>query len=130
MIDGIFIGNFVGTVALAAVNLAMPVWSGLFAVITMLAIGSAVMCGKYLGEEDYSAAKDIFTKSLTCSVFIALLSCLLGIVFLDSLVVALGATVELAPLVSSYLVDRKSTRLNSSHVVISYAVFCLKKKTT
>src|SRR5690349_23422443 len=28
----------------------------------------------------------------------------------------------------SVLVDRKSTRLNSSHVEISYAVFCLKKK--
>src|SRR5256885_10428781 len=28
------------------------------------------------------------------------------------------------------LADRKSTRLNSSHLVISYAVFCLKKKTT
>src|SRR5690606_42037848 len=27
------------------------------------------------------------------------------------------------------MVDRKSTRLNSSHVKISYAVFCLKKKT-
>src|SRR5690349_23158002 len=27
-----------------------------------------------------------------------------------------------------HLVDRKSTRLNSSHVEISYAVFCLKKK--
>src|SRR5256885_6244403 len=26
--------------------------------------------------------------------------------------------------------DRKSTRLNSSHLVISYAVFCLKKKNT
>src|SRR5439155_24645526 len=32
-----------------------------------------------------------------------------------------GAQVQLAP-------DRKSTRLNSSHVAISYAVFCLKKK--
>src|SRR5437660_9515166 len=27
-------------------------------------------------------------------------------------------------------IDRKSTRLNSSHVAISYAVFCLKKKKT
>src|SRR5256885_11027736 len=33
-----------------------------------------------------------------------------------------------SPLVSG--ADRKSTRLNSSHLVISYAVFCLKKKTT
>src|ERR1022692_1600416 len=28
----------------------------------------------------------------------------------------------------SGVLDRKSTRLNSSHLVISYAVFCLKKK--
>src|SRR5256885_4467860 len=28
----------------------------------------------------------------------------------------------------AYTEDRKSTRLNSSHLVISYAVFCLKKK--
>src|SRR5437773_6558629 len=30
--------------------------------------------------------------------------------------------------VSIAIVDRKSTRLNSSHITISYAVFCLKKK--
>src|SRR5256885_11311692 len=29
---------------------------------------------------------------------------------------------------SDSTIDRKSTRLNSSHLVISYAVFCLKKK--
>src|SRR5256885_3231349 len=33
-----------------------------------------------------------------------------------------------AGLLYEYLRDRKSTRLNSSHLVISYAVFCLKKK--
>src|SRR3712207_7929085 len=37
-----------------------------------------------------------------------------------------GAVVEQA---FSRLGDRKSTRLNSSHANISYAVFCLKKKT-
>src|SRR5690606_40392302 len=31
---------------------------------------------------------------------------------------------------STWRLDRKSTRLNSSHVKISYAVFCLKKKNT
>src|SRR5436309_9035325 len=34
---------------------------------------------------------------------------------------------RLLPAFDTYL-DRKSTRLNSSHVKISYAVFCLKKK--
>src|SRR5699024_11489975 len=39
-------------------------------------------------------------------------------------------TIEHAGIIESPLtkLDRKSTRLNSSHVSISYAVFCLKKK--
>src|SRR5256885_11639635 len=37
--------------------------------------------------------------------------------------VALGLSLS-----TTAMVDRKSTRLNSSHLVISYAVFCLKKK--
>src|SRR5690606_41959247 len=41
--------------------------------------------------------------------------------------VAAMITVDAVPVTPE---DRKSTRLNSSHVKISYAVFCLKKKTT
>src|SRR5258708_9657533 len=36
----------------------------------------------------------------------------------------------LTPAVTGDAPDRKSTRLNSSHQIISYAVFCLKKKIT
>src|SRR5947208_5033902 len=35
---------------------------------------------------------------------------------------------ETKPCISPTAADRKSTRLNSSHQIISYAVFCLKKK--
>src|SRR5690606_39485738 len=41
----------------------------------------------------------------------------------------LGLRGDLALLLEQPAEDRKSTRLNSSHVKISYAVFCLKKKT-
>src|SRR2546429_10022494 len=44
-----------------------------------------------------------------------------------ALVVIAGATAALF-VASMVKVDRKSTRLNSSHGYISYAVFCLKKK--
>src|SRR2546426_8310385 len=40
-----------------------------------------------------------------------------------------GADWQRASLADQLHPDRKSTRLNSSHLVISYAVFCLKKKT-
>src|SRR5688500_19732447 len=42
----------------------------------------------------------------------------------------LAAPVAANGIGESLSIDRKSTRLNSSHLVISYAVFCLKKKTT
>src|SRR5205807_7639100 len=35
---------------------------------------------------------------------------------------------RMGPQIPGVVGDRKSTRLNSSHLVISYAVFCLKKK--
>src|SRR5438874_8874966 len=44
------------------------------------------------------------------------------------LVSGISADVQKGPACLSSNTDRKSTRLNSSHVEISYAVFCLKKK--
>ena len=41
-----------------------------------------------------------------------------------------GATAIEYGLIAALVSDRKSTRLNSSHKPISYAVFCLKKKIT
>src|SRR5690348_18060928 len=46
---------------------------------------------------------------------------------LDEAITSLGLGAALQRVVLPYL-DRKSTRLNSSHPSISYAVFCLKKK--
>src|SRR3712207_7369558 len=43
---------------------------------------------------------------------------------------SVGARLSLALVLVVGAADRKSTRLNSSHANISYAVFCLKKKTT
>src|SRR5690625_5656881 len=43
-------------------------------------------------------------------------------------VISAGRVTELVPWNKRAWQDRKSTRLNSSHVATSYAVFCLKKK--
>ena len=56
-----------------------------------------------------------------------LASAALGLIFLAH--IAYGALRIEASLIAGGA-DRKSTRLNSSHVVISYAVFCWKKKNT
>src|SRR5437588_3511487 len=43
-------------------------------------------------------------------------------------VISATAAALLTAGITGFFRDRKSTRLNSSHTVISYAVFCLKKK--
>src|SRR5436309_13960838 len=48
--------------------------------------------------------------------------------FVATLIIALDVFLIYAITVHGDDQDRKSTRLNSSHVKISYAVFCLKKK--
>src|SRR5690606_41020745 len=55
-----------------------------------------------------------------------------GDVGFDDQTVEITGEKEVAPLSDNQFIlrDRKSTRLNSSHVKISYAVFCLKKKKT
>ena len=103
VIDGVFIGNFVGSTALAAVNIAQPAWAVFAAIVFMLAVGGSVMCGKFLGERDHVAAADIFTKTLYASVGLGLLISVVCLLFLDQVVGLLGANKELHGLVSSYM---------------------------
>src|SRR3712207_8410960 len=90
-----------------------------------------------------TATTEIYTLSLhdalPISILIGTLATVLGIVLTPALVGAFGTGVEVADHAETYLaiaflgttpLDRKSTRLNSSHANISYAVFCLKKKQT
>src|SRR3712207_7120526 len=51
-----------------------------------------------------------------------------GFVVADDRCARLDEGVRLADVIGAREQDRKSTRLNSSHANISYAVFCLKKK--
>src|SRR5690625_364877 len=54
---------------------------------------------------------------------------ILGVVSAGMVVLIIARQIDLSAGMAVYLVrDRKSTRLNSSHVAISYAVFCVKKK--
>src|SRR5207244_13562530 len=80
-----------------------------------------------------------FTPPATTSIYTLSLHDALPIFLLDRLTtVAVARDLERGPrqrldrveqhLDPLVLLDRKSTRLNSSHQIISYAVFCLKKK--
>ncbi|WP_276206946.1 MATE family efflux transporter [Oceanicoccus sagamiensis] len=102
LVDGLFIGNFVGVRALAAVNLLIPIMSILFGVGIMLATGGSVRGGKYLGERDTAAASAIFSKSLIAATVYGAVMLSLGLIFETTLFEALGASPDLFPLMSEY----------------------------
>jgi putative MATE family efflux protein len=103
MIDGIFIGNFVGASALAAINIAMPAFYLFAAVVFMLAVGGSVMCGKFLGENDIEAASSIFSKMLYASVAVSGFLVAVSLFFLDEIVALLGANQDLHGMVRDYM---------------------------
>ena len=102
LVDGIFIGNYVGVIALAAVNLIIPIMTLLFGVGMMLSIGGSVRCGKYLGEGNAAAASAIFSKTLLSVAVYGAIVILLGLLLEEQLFTGLGATDELFPPMSEY----------------------------
>ena len=72
IVDGFFVGRYVGAMSLAALNLVMPMFSLFFGVGVMLASGGAVRAGKYLGEKRPEAASAIFTKTMLSLLLVGL----------------------------------------------------------
>jgi len=103
VIDGIFVGNYVGAAALAAINISMPVFTLFSAVIFMLAVGGSVMCGRFIGQERHDAASAIFSKTIFASLGVGIGLCASCLLFMDEVVTLLGANEELSPLVSDYM---------------------------
>ncbi|MCC5881125.1 MAG: MATE family efflux transporter [Halomonas sp.] len=102
IVDGIFIGNFVGGEALAALNLLIPCFAMLFGLALALAVGGTVRAGKSLGEGDPAAASAIFSKCLIATFSLALSAAGLGLWFHESLYRLLGGSSDLFPLMSDY----------------------------
>lgn len=103
LVDGMFVGNFVGHQALAAVTLLVPYFTFLFAVSLMLAIGGSVHAGKHIGSGDIKAASAVFSKVMIATLLINLLFALASLAFEKSLFSLLKVPDPLLPLVSEYL---------------------------
>ncbi|WP_297377757.1 MATE family efflux transporter [uncultured Helcococcus sp.] len=103
MIDGIFVGQGVGSHALSAVNVAMPYVALLFAVSMLISIGSSNIITYYLGRQDKEKADEAFTIGLFLSLSISIILTLVSYFNLDLLVDILGATDSIKDLVKDYL---------------------------
>lgn len=103
MVDGVFVGNAVGSQALAAINLVYPVQACMNATAFGLGVGGAVLMSKNLGQENYEEADRAMGS--TISVLLIAAAALMGIFWLtkDLCIQALGATGAIADYAHDYI---------------------------
>ncbi len=102
IIDGLFIANFLGVQALAAVNLLIPVFTVLFGVPYMIGIGGSVSAGKYIGENNKPAANRIYGMTILTGIIYASIFVTVGLLLSEKLFSLLGAKRDLFPFLHEY----------------------------
>lgn len=102
IVDGIFVGNYVGSDALAAITLLTPFLSLMIGVTIMLSVGGSVRVGKAMGEQNLESASASFSKIIVSAMVLALITIVVGYCFETQLFNLLGANAELIPLMSEY----------------------------
>lgn len=97
VVDGLFVSNFVGDTAFAAINLIMPVYSILGGVGFMLGTGGSALVAKTLGEKDNELANRYFTMMIWISVIAGVVLSVIGLIFVKPIARLLGATEGMLP---------------------------------
>ena len=91
LVDGIFVGNAVGSIALASVNIAVPVFSIIISISLWIGIGGAALYSMALGENNLQKARRIFSFSITIVTLIVLVLGFIGYFNVEQLADLLGA---------------------------------------
>ena len=94
VIDGIFVSNFAGETAFAAVNLIMPVLMGFASIGFMIGAGGSALISKTLGEGEPEKAKGIFSLLVYSTVILGVVMTVVGIFTIRPLAILLKAEKE------------------------------------
>jgi Na+-driven multidrug efflux pump len=102
LVDGFFVGRFVGGEALAAITLLIPFFTFLFSLALMLGIGGSVRCGFHLGQRQAQAASVIFSCTLLLTFVVAVTVVAVAVWQRTQLLTWLGADAALYRLMNEY----------------------------
>ena len=96
VVDGVFVSNFVGSDAFAAVNLIMPVVMILGSVGFMIGTGGSAIVSKTLGEGKKEKAREYFSMLINLCIVSGVALSAIGIIFIRPIAAALGARGSIA----------------------------------
>lgn len=103
LFDTIFVGQKFGEVGLAALNISIPIYNLLFGIGILIGTGSATLISVNLGRNDKDSANKAFEHAIILGVAIGAVITILGLVFLDNIIILLGASDNNIAFVKEYL---------------------------
>ncbi|CAH2215379.1 MATE family efflux transporter [Tepidibacter aestuarii] len=103
IIDGIFLGNFVGPNAMASVNIVQPFIQVIIGFCMIMSVGALSFIGRSLGEGKKEESQNIFKTAFIVITVISLSILLFGRLFSQEIAVLLGSNEVLLEGVSIYI---------------------------
>ncbi|WP_276389157.1 MATE family efflux transporter [Eudoraea chungangensis] len=90
LVDTIFVGNWIGSIAIAAINVVLPVSFFIAALGMAIGIGGSSVISRALGAENKEKALKTFGNQITLTLLVTITMVLLGLYFVDSLIPTFG----------------------------------------
>ncbi|CAI8177618.1 MAG: Multidrug export protein MepA [Flavobacteriaceae bacterium] len=90
LVDSVFVGNWIGTTAIAAINVVLPVSFFIGALGMAVGIGGSSIVSRALGAKDQEKALHTFGNQIGLTVLVCTLMVALGLGFVDTLIPAFG----------------------------------------
>jgi putative MATE family efflux protein len=102
VVDRIFVGNGVGSVALAGITIEFPISLIVMAFTMLIGLGASTLISIRLGQGKAKEAEEIMGNAVVLMLIIGVVITVLGLVFLEPLVRAMGADPEVMPYALDY----------------------------
>lgn len=90
LVDTIFVGNWIGSIAIAAINVVLPVSFFIAALGMAIGIGGSSMISRALGAENKERALKTFGNQITLTLLLTTVMVVLGLLFINELIPAFG----------------------------------------
>lgn len=102
LVDSIFVGKWIGPVAIAAINVVLPVSFFIAAIGMAIGIGGSSVLSRALGDNNYEKAIRVFGNQTALTLIITLTLVFFGLVNIDYLVEAFGGKGAIFELAKDY----------------------------
>ena len=104
LVDSIFVGNWIGSIAIAAINVVLPISFFIGALGMAIGIGGASIISRALGADNKEKALRTFGNQISFTILITTIMVTVGLTFVDTLIPAFGGKGSIFEFAKIYMV--------------------------